>query len=407
MDSPVIPEIVARYADDAPFLWILRDQARSAPHYTAAEFAKLDSRLDANIDGLRIAGADGVQAVHDEFMKYPEPGEAFVAAVLALERGGAADIITMLETISDPLSYRGIISAIGWVDPANVNDAVRKFLEHNLVEARMLGCAAFSVRRVSPKDMLPGFLEDAPLVRARGLRMVGEFGRTDLEPQLARAFEDEDPDCRFWAAWSAVLLGNRAGACDVLKGIAGPTALGWRSLDILLRALKREEAVAWLRTQFTDDHRLLIYGAGVIGDATFVPWLIDKMADPGLGRLAGESLGMITGVDLEASSLAGDSPDDDAIEEVDDGSEWIESWQRDLPFPDKNRVKKWWKSQSIAENQKLLAGRPISSDWLTHLNRNGSQRMRRAAALEAALTSAMPILVNPSQRLNAKSTFQE
>ena len=43
---------------------------------------------------------------------------------------------------------------------------------------------------------------------------------------------------------------------------------------------------------------MLIQGAGIAGDPSYVPWLIKQMKDLKLTRLAGESFSLITGLDL-------------------------------------------------------------------------------------------------------------
>ncbi len=56
---PIIPTIIEQHAEDAAFNWLLRDRAVSEPHYDLADLAHLDDRVEANIDGLRIAGDEG------------------------------------------------------------------------------------------------------------------------------------------------------------------------------------------------------------------------------------------------------------------------------------------------------------------------------------------------------------
>jgi len=60
-----LPDLVSRHFEEASFLWTLRRRAVDAPHYTFADLERLDERIEAHLDGLRIAGASA-EAVIDE-----------------------------------------------------------------------------------------------------------------------------------------------------------------------------------------------------------------------------------------------------------------------------------------------------------------------------------------------------
>jgi hypothetical protein len=55
----IIKHIVEQHAEEAAFLWLLRDAAVGAPHYDLKDLARLDERVEAHLDGLRIAGVEG------------------------------------------------------------------------------------------------------------------------------------------------------------------------------------------------------------------------------------------------------------------------------------------------------------------------------------------------------------
>ncbi|MBW2737521.1 MAG: hypothetical protein JRE64_01460, partial [Deltaproteobacteria bacterium] len=55
----VIESIVEQHAEEAAFLWLLRDAAVQAPHYSLNDLADMDERVEANNDGLRVAGEAG------------------------------------------------------------------------------------------------------------------------------------------------------------------------------------------------------------------------------------------------------------------------------------------------------------------------------------------------------------
>ena len=67
---------------------------------------------------------------------------------------------------------------------------------------------------------------------------------------------------------------------------------------------------------------------------------------------------------------------------------------RDLPWPDPARVKKWWQGASggFSAGSRYLLGKPINPDSLREVLRVGRQRQRAAAAMELAM-------LNPGEAL--------
>src|SRR4030088_3041579 len=109
----VIPDIVSQHAEESSFLWLLRRAAVSAPHYSLKDLAKLDNRVEAHLDGLRIAGAPGWDIVKEE-LSWQEPGEFFVAAELAFESNDKSRIDAVLAALAEaPDGAPGVISALG------------------------------------------------------------------------------------------------------------------------------------------------------------------------------------------------------------------------------------------------------------------------------------------------------
>ena len=75
-----IQTIVDQHVEDASFLWLLRSSAVNEPHYRLVDLTHLDERVEANLEGLRIAGEAGWQVCR-EAMAVGEPGEIFTAAL--------------------------------------------------------------------------------------------------------------------------------------------------------------------------------------------------------------------------------------------------------------------------------------------------------------------------------------
>ena len=79
-----IPEIIEQYAEEADFIWSQRSLAITAPHYTLSDIVELDKRLEAYLDGLRIAGDSGWEICNEVF-GWEEAGEIFTGASLAVD----------------------------------------------------------------------------------------------------------------------------------------------------------------------------------------------------------------------------------------------------------------------------------------------------------------------------------
>ncbi len=84
--APVLPEILRQHAEQAAFLWTVYDRAmlypEENPELDGLRLARLLERLEAHLDGLRVAGAEGLRVAKARFGEYPEAGELFVVRML-------------------------------------------------------------------------------------------------------------------------------------------------------------------------------------------------------------------------------------------------------------------------------------------------------------------------------------
>jgi hypothetical protein len=83
---PVLTHILRAHAEQAAFLWTVYDRAKlfpdENPEMDDLRIQRLLERLEAHLDGLRIAGAAGVKLAEERFAEFPEPGELFVIRML-------------------------------------------------------------------------------------------------------------------------------------------------------------------------------------------------------------------------------------------------------------------------------------------------------------------------------------
>ena len=396
--NAVIPHIIDQHAEEASFLWLLRDAAVSAPHYDLNDLSKLDDRIEAHLDGLRIAGDYGWQVCSENLQQHQEIGEVFSAAILALE-GHSTERINQVYAVVEgvPETVNGLISAFGWVTKDNLQGKVSGLLLSNSSLWRRVGIAACTIHRVDPgKYLTEAILDEDVALRVRSLQAVGELGRVDLMSQLLEQLSHKNQLICFWAAWSGVLLGDRGKALQHLREVViGHSGDCLSAMQVALPILDSVSVKKTLK-ELADDKdtlRLAIIGAGISGDLMYVPWLIQQMQAPELAKVAGEAFSHICGVDLAYEDLEGEIPAEmetaGPTEDPEDESVDMDA-DEDLPYPDQVLVQRWWqdKQQAFKQGQRYLYGKPADKQQCLWILGNGTQRLRYAAAIRLALMQA-------------------
>ena len=400
-DKAVIPHIIDQHAEEASFLWLLRNNAVNAPHYDLGDLSKLDDRVEAHIDGLRIAGDYGWDACREN-LQIKESGEVFTAAILALKGRSIERINQVYEVVGQvPETIDGLVSAFGWVEKEHLQGKVSGLLASSNPLWRQVGISACAIHRVDPGKYLEQaiFDEHIPL-RVNALKVVGELGRVDLKITLLEQLNHKNNAVRFWAAWSSVLLGDRGSALNLLRlEIESNSDYCLPAMQVALPILDSESIKKTLKglADNPESIRLAIIGAGLSGDLVYVPWLIQQMQAPELAKVSGEAFSHLCGVDLAyqdmESELADDSvhagptenPEDESVEmDVDE----------DLPCPDADLVQQWWQNngKNFKSNIRYLYGKPAHSEQCLSILKKGTQRIRYIAAIHLALAKPEQVL---------------
>jgi uncharacterized protein (TIGR02270 family) len=394
ISAMVNTEVVTQHAEDAAFLWFSRDRAVRAPHYYLKDLVRLDERVEANVDGLRVAGATGWK-VAAEAMKQEGPGELFAAAVLAFESRDPGKIDSVLDVAvkATPLR-RAMTSALGWIRFDNAKPVLELLSRSERAEHRRIAIAGYAVHRVDPAEFLRLAVTDVdrPL-QSRAFKAAAELGRIDLAYTIVRNISLKDEVSRFYAAWSAARLGLRdRDVTDVLRMVADTGgAHADQALHMLLRCMRLDESRAWLSVMLKDPQRQRfgVVGIGVVGDPARVSELIGYMQIEHLARVAGEAFSMITGVDLKYLDLDRPKPEKFEAGPSDDPNDADVAMDQDedLPWPTPDLVRKWWDKHQheFPPGIRYLRGKPIEPANLIDALKNGYQRQRAAAALELAL----------------------
>ncbi len=385
-------------------MWATRSALTAAPHVTLFDLARWDERLAAHLDGLLVAGEEGWRFC-DSMLEDRSPGAMFVAAVRAIEdRRSArlADLLVLAAAV--PETVPGLTAAFAWAERDHLRGVVATLLQSEHAFTRAVAIAACATHGVDPGLASGPWLHDTdPLVRARALRAIGELGRHELLPTAAAAIDDDDSGCRLWAAWSAVLLGDRNRAMGALSRVGtadGPHRP--RAFRLVLQALPLGEGHRMLQHVAGDPAQIrgLIEGSGIVGDPAYVPWLIRQMADDKTARIAGDAFTLMTGADLDRLQLErprpenvegepDENPEDENVEmDADDGLSW----------PDQQRVQQWWNANAgrFQSGTRYFIGAPVTRDHCIDVLESGCQPQRALAAHHLCVLNPGTPLFNTS-----------
>ncbi len=395
----IISNVIEQHAEEASFDWLLRNNAVGAAHYDLPDLAHLDDRINANLDGLRIAGEAGWEICR-EILPVADPGEIFTAGVLAFEALVPQRMDALLAAVEmDDALKRGLVSALGWIGFDTIAGPAQRLLAADLAFLKYIGLAAHAVHRRDPGVALAQLVADQdPLVRARALKAAGELGRLDLGPAVCSHLQEQDEKCRFYAAWSATLLGNSSGTGSLKALAAAPGAYARRACELAVRKIAPEDARQWL-AQLAQQSQTLgtaIHGYGALGDPAAVAWLIEVMQTPESARAAGEAFSMIIGVDMASEDLEGEPPEGfeaGPTENPEDEDVDLDP-DENLPWPAPELIARWWSEnqRNFKAGTRHLCGTPVSEDFCRHILISGCQRLRAAAALELVLmTPGQPL----------------
>jgi len=403
-------DVYEQHVTDASFLWVLRSIGLNQPHYSCEDIADLERRIDANLDGL-MNSLDIAWEICLEALSFEQPGEVFTAAVIAFRSRDVEKIKTVVSAgLSNESTIKGLTSAMGWLPGNLVHGWVQKFLGSKDLIHKYLAVAVCSIRRENPGDILTSLLQREDCIshkklRARLLRFIGELKLHNFQWALDAAYDDDDPDVKFWVNWSTVLLGDYSAVDQLQDYVESHGPLQRLAIQTAFRVLPVETSRQWISRLAADPEqaRAVIQATGVLGDPLPVPWLIEKMRKMETAKVAAEAFVMITGISLERYELAIDGPDEITVVPNDDPSDENVSLDEDenLPFPDVDKVAYTWQKHGgkYLAGHRYFMGAAITPQALQNKIKDGLQRQRQAAAIQLALLEPETLLVNTREKM--------
>ena len=401
--------LLSRAMQDAAFYWMRLDQSVATFHLTLAHYRLFNSRLDAHLEGLEVAGAEGLQPAFAGLERWKKPGEAFVCTWLVSQHPDEASLgrlASHLEVQPDTL-LRGAISALAWLPERAAHPLIERWSQPQASAALQVAALRATALR-APETIgalampLAEYLASpVPYVRAAACRALCKQPPESAVPMLRGALKDDDMAVRAEAAIALCAMpgADDAGAvlwhCVAAQAAIHAQVTGWYRMQAMRRLNRWTRYLAWLAPLGHPDlpalfahlpPRVGLTFALYHGDSAHLSRVLAALADPETTRYAGWVWQSLTGVDLEAAGLTLPEPDrvptrgpiTDAQLDADNG----------LPLPDAAAIARH--AVGMVPGKRCLLGRELTMGEAIRLLPEAPQAIRSVAAL--SLRTPLPRL---------------
>lgn len=288
----VIRHILREHVELAAFQWSQQRMLSRAHPMDNAAIDHVNARLSANLDAVLIGGEAAWPIILDRFEDFPEEGELFVAAHLAMALGDAERIDQCLWLAHQtPDARTGLADALAQFPPTVSGPTVRRMLRADSAVIRAAALDVLAHHRADAGALLITCLSDpSPILRASAIALAAATGRSDCAAQIADLAEEAAPDLRFAASAALAELGHPT-ALTLLKAEVEDGAHAEDALRLLRQVLPEADFLSYLGMLYgrAETRALAVRGIGMTGDRDRLGWLIEQMASPAMAIAAGES----------------------------------------------------------------------------------------------------------------------
>jgi len=378
----ILWDVVEEHLDDAEFLWAQWERSLVSPVHSLAEVALgEEERLLANLDGL-VVGGEPVRArllVPALESDLPALRSAAALALLLSGDGAAAAPVLALLRDEDPRRRASASRALGLARVSGVDEALLAVLHDAPPTAQAAALEALAIRRTSPGPALSGLRPgDHPALLSAAYRCASASVEKLPAGLLVESLTASDPSLRDAALAAGLVLGLPQAwtTCQKLVRRGHADALpGDESLPLLFAATLGEVREVEPLVNATSSpalRRAAVWALGYSGRVSAAETCLTLLADPEVGRLAGEAFAAITGLPVTAPLTAAEGESDDTPV---------------LPRLDAAAVEAWWGANRarFERGRRYLSGLPWGRESVLSLLARGPMRRRRGVALEVAV----------------------
>ena len=350
MISPkVVPlrDVLEEHLEELQFLWGLRRDAVRSPERTRPDVDRLDARVLAHADGLRVARGELGEIVGPS-LSSDDPAAAFAAGFVLLRVGGEGTR-AVLDAFREagPGGREGLTEALAFGEARDATEELAAIAGSDDAALAVAAMTALALRRgagrVAP-EAARFLLGSDPAVRAAAWRLVPFHERAPRPEVLRRGLDDPDPAVAREAATAAAWFRSPLAleASRELAAGTGEDAGDWlRLLAVLADAADVPAVLAGsARTAAAGRGAPGPRALGALGHPRAVELLLEAMGDedPARAAAAGAAFRKVTGHDAAGETRVALRPAGPPPDEVE------EEFLEEVTLPDEKDARAFWAS---------------------------------------------------------------
>ncbi|WP_049631875.1 HEAT repeat domain-containing protein [Cellvibrio sp. pealriver] len=206
--------IVEQHVEEAAFCWLRREDSLWSPNINLNQFYRIEQRLDANLEGLRLAVDTAWPYALQRMNRWQTADELFAASYIAIQTGRDEQLHAIAKVVkSNSSSSAGLSSALQWTlllgDKEKAITAIQFFWQLSDSLKNALICTALQIPEMNTDFLLTMAIKSSNLsLRIKALEAIGQYQLSDYIPALMNALNDNEPLCQLAASASLAILGR-------------------------------------------------------------------------------------------------------------------------------------------------------------------------------------------------------
>lgn len=409
MEHIVIQPLIRQHAANAAFYWHQKEESRFSPLVKNYDLRQFDEYINANLDGLRVAGESGWVESHLALKRWHSQGEAFVCGVLAHQYQNPDRMMAVREYVYKypDMTLDGYIAALSFLSKDLIDAIVNELLSSPIsldTQIALSICARF--KKKLPEDfILSKFQSGNAGESIAACNYIRCLGLQNFLPELKKYFVGSALSVRFAILQTACWLSSDKAIlitplCSLIsdylslssfKGLDGIKKN--KQLEILLRLLGQCCSDFHVPSEFIlklPGHLQIIFYAHY-ADSGNLPNLLHLMEKEDLSRIAFVAVSLITGLDIDDTEYLLPTQD----EKLPEISSRLNVLRAGIGRPNIDKITSAC-SQYIGHG-KLLRGKGITISWCNTNFNEESQLIKWIAAWHLfSFNNSIPPLDNVS-----------